>query len=279
MSQGISLHIGVNEVDPTHYDGWRGPLLACEFDAEDMTALADAVGYASLTLFTQHATRDRVIHYIREAAGRLVDGDIFLLTYAGHGGQVPDTSGDERDMKDETWCLYDGQLIDDELAALYATFAAGVRILVVSDSCHSGTVSRLRSASIELPPEYVRALRGESTDYRVMPIDAARRTYRAHRDVYASLQEQAVAPATSSDIGARVRLISGCQDNQLASDGDFNGRFTGALKRVWAEGAFEGTYDDFHSAILGQMPPTQSPNHFVYGGPNLAFDQGRPFAI
>ena len=39
-ARGQSLHIGVNKVDPAHYNGWEGTLAACEFDAEDMRALA-----------------------------------------------------------------------------------------------------------------------------------------------------------------------------------------------------------------------------------------------
>ena len=79
---------------------------------------------------------------MRSAAKTLQGGDLFFLTYSGHGGQVPDVNGDEADKKDETWCLYDGQLIDDELYFELSKFAAGVRILVLSDSCHSGTVTR-----------------------------------------------------------------------------------------------------------------------------------------
>lgn len=40
MAKGISLHIGLNSVDPVHYQGWDGKLAACEFDAKDMVALA-----------------------------------------------------------------------------------------------------------------------------------------------------------------------------------------------------------------------------------------------
>ena len=51
---------------------------------------------------------------------------------------MPNTGNDfEPDGFDETGCLYDGELIDDELYAALANFAAGVRIFVLSDSCHS----------------------------------------------------------------------------------------------------------------------------------------------
>ena len=53
-------------------------------------------------------------------------------------------SGEEEDKKDETWCLYDGELIDDEVFIELAQFAEGVRIIVLSDSCHSGSVVRAR---------------------------------------------------------------------------------------------------------------------------------------
>ena len=139
---GMSLHLGLNAVDPGHYGGWTGDLTACEFDANDMAAVAGAAGMKSTTLLTKAATRAKVRGALRDAAKKLKAGDLFFLSYSGHGGQVPDVSGDEDDKKDETWCLYDGQLIDDELYLDLAAFQKGVRILVLSDSCHSGTVAR-----------------------------------------------------------------------------------------------------------------------------------------
>src|SRR5678815_3771458 len=79
---------------------------------------------------------------MRKAAKLLAAGDLYFLSYSGHGGQVPDVTGEEDDKKDETWCLFDGQLIDDELYYELSRFGEGVRILVLSDSCHSGTVTR-----------------------------------------------------------------------------------------------------------------------------------------
>ena len=45
MAQGISVHIGLNRVDPAQYEGWDGQLAACEADAKDMEALAKAQGF------------------------------------------------------------------------------------------------------------------------------------------------------------------------------------------------------------------------------------------
>src|SRR5262245_53968609 len=131
-AKGASLHIGLNAVSGAAYGGWDGPLAACEFDANDMAAIAKSKRMKSTTLLTKKATRSSVLSGIRDAAKALTAGDFFFLTYSGHGGQVPDVTGDEADKQDETWCLYDGQLIDDELYFELSRFKSGVRILVLS---------------------------------------------------------------------------------------------------------------------------------------------------
>ena len=82
-------------------------------------------------------------------------------------------------------------------------------------------------------------------------------------------------------VGKRLpwRLISGCMDNQLSQDGAFNGLFTGTMLKVWKDGAFQGDYADFHRAILDRMPPDQSPNHFLVGASNAAYDAQAPFQV
>ena len=112
--QALSLHIGVNVANPAHYSGWEGPLTACEFDAQDMAELAKGQGIKHTVLLTKNATRAKTLAALRSAAKTLKKGDYFLLTFSGHGGQLPDVDNEEADERDETWCLYDGQLIDDE---------------------------------------------------------------------------------------------------------------------------------------------------------------------
>jgi len=112
MAKGYALTIGLNSVNPSHYDGWSGELLACEADAKDMAEIAKSKGFSVKTLLTRSATRKNVIKELSKAATTLKSADIFMLSYSGHGGQVPDRNKDEDDYQDETWCLYDGELID-----------------------------------------------------------------------------------------------------------------------------------------------------------------------
>lgn len=284
-AKGISIHIGLNTVDPRQYDGWDGELLACENDAKDMAGIAKAAGFKSTLLLTKRATRRAVLGALASAAKAVKSGDIVMVSYSGHGAQVPDMDDEEPDHMDETWCLYDGQVIDDELNAAYSRFAKGVRVLVFSDSCHSGSVVKahvgvLRASgalrTLTEPQTGVRSEEGPRS--RAMPPDVAQRVYREHQKFYDGLQASA-KKGSKSMVTASVLLISGCQDNQESSDGTFNGLFTGTLLRVWKQGKFEGSYRSFHKAIGTRMPPIQSPQYFVTGQPDPKFDAQRPFTV
>jgi hypothetical protein len=277
-------------VNPSDYSGWSGPLAACEFDAHDMAALATAQKITPTVLITKEATRARTLDGIRKAARDLNAGDLFFLSYSGHGGQVDDVSGEEDDKLDETWCLFDGQLIDDELYLELSKFRKGVRILVLSDSCHSGTVTR----NVPPPPP-------PGTRAKLMPADIAKRVYAEHKEFYDGLQEQvmkASKPAARLDpdaalaqvavsgrltnVAARAKasvlLISGCQDNQTSLDGAHNGAFTEQVLKMWNKGTFAGNYSQLYAKIKGAMPASQTPNLFQLG-PAGTFAQQRPFSV
>lgn len=272
MAKGIALNIGLNSVDPKSYAGWSGPLNACEADANDMEDLGKVQGFSVTKLLTKKATRDAALKGIADAAKKLKSGDIFLLSYSGHGGQAPDLNGDEPDGKDETWCLYDGQLIDDELYSSWGAFAAGVRILLLSDSCHSGTVSKAIHYA-------TKAHVSPSPVYRAMPDEVALRVYQNNKEFYDPILKRRDLAKALSTVKASVLLISGCQDNQFSQDGTFNGLFTGTLKTVWNGGTFTGSYRRFHTAIGSKMPPDQTPKLSLVGTNNAAFIAQKPFTI
>jgi hypothetical protein len=279
MARGISLHIGLNRVDPAHYNGWDGALTACEFDANDMRAIAEGRGFEPNVLLTAEATADAVITAIERAAGELAQGDLFFCSYSGHGGQVPDRNGEgEEDRSDETWLAYDRQIVDDELYALWGKFEQGVRILVLSDSCHSGTVTRNIEAQVPDPVSTREKAATQSPRYRALPRDVMIATYRAHAQLYDGIQER-VPGSEQADPDATVLLISGCRDDQLSLDGFSNGLFTENLREVWNDGAWDGGHPQLRDAIRARMPATQQPNYLRVGAPNPGFEQQTPFTI
>jgi metacaspase-1 len=278
VPQGISIHIGLNKVDPNHYGGWSGQLRACEADAGDMARIAASRDFETTTILTDDATADTVTSAIGDAAGKLEDGDILFLTYSGHGGQVPDTNNDEQDQMDETWVLFDRQLVDDELYGLWSKFAPGARILLFSDSCHSGSVNRAMIDAVT--PHVVAAAMIDTPEPRPkdLPHDVAKRTYEQNKKLYDDIQESNPDGETA-DVGASVILISGCQDNQVSLDGDRNGLFTQQVLAVWDDGKWKGSHPKFHKAVAAKMPPTQSPNYNPVGAADAPFEKQTPLTI
>ena len=258
-----SIHIGLNKVDPKHY-GSDAPLAGCHNDARDMRDLARSAGFtAAEPLLDQNATVAKVNSALLAAAAELAAGDSLLVTYSGHGSQIPDAnlSDDELDHADETWCLYDRMLLDDELAAIWATFKKGVRITVLSDSCHSGTATRAPEFT---PPGALAHPRG-----RDLPLKLRDHAVADWSEGYRQIQLDSAA--RSIVISAAVILISGCQDDETSLDGDGNGLFTGALLEVWQGGQFKGSLRQLQKKIRAKIKGSQHPNYFATGAVDSTF--------
>ena len=280
--KGISLHIGLNRVDPIHYAGWKGELVACENDARDMETIAKAQGFVTQCLLTKAATSSAVLDAIEKGAKELVEDDYFLLTYSGLGGQINDVNDDEPDGLDETWVLYDRELIDDELYAMWSRFRPSVRIFVLSDSCRSGTMTKamfLNPASF-LPhlERRVRASTGPSLRPKFLPPDVQSKIYKERATLYDEIRKK-TPRREKVNVECSVILVSACQDNQVAMDGTKNGLFTEILLKVWNNGSFSGGHHHFRNEIAGFLPPTQSPKYVIVGHRERAFEHQRPFSI
>jgi hypothetical protein len=265
MPKGISLHIGLNIVDPNQYGDDFAELEGCENDARDMQDLAAAQGFQSTLLLNNQATAAAVTGAIKSAAAGLVAGDYFLVTFSGHGSQViNELNGDEElDGLDETWVLFDRNLIDDELSFLWSLFWPDVRILVISDSCHSGTISRAFRRG-----RHSRAIRHRSQ------LDHLSRS----QDMYDVIRRNLPNPRAIT-IGASVLSLSACRDDQEADDGPENGRYTKALLQVWNNGEFNGDFARFHGLISAEILGIQEPQIQLTGASAIPFIRQRPFSI
>lgn len=77
-------------------------------------------------------------------------GDRVVIYYSGHGSHVPDRNGDEEDGEDETFVPSDygrrgnvaeDMVLDDEIGRALAALP-GREVILIADSCHSGTINR-----------------------------------------------------------------------------------------------------------------------------------------
>ena len=109
-------------------------------------------------LLNSEATRIGILKAIESLQTRLKKGDIVVLHYSGHGQQIFDNNGDEIDDKDESIVPYDAlvrytsnykgenHIRDDELGNIIANIRNAIgkdgQLLMLLDSCHSGTASR-----------------------------------------------------------------------------------------------------------------------------------------
>ena len=266
-----ALHLGLNQVDPDHYDGWDGKLDACVNDSEFYKGLSTKSGFEKIiVLQNNEATSDAVINHLTSFARDLEGGDLFFFTYSGHGSQVRDINNDEaEDEFDETWCLFNRQLIDDELFEAFKAFKNGVKIFMVSDSCHSGSVSRARPV---LKP-------------RRAPAGISLRTILKNKAVYMPILTR--SRVTREAMGARVLQFSGCQDEQLSFEFGENGLFTTVFKKK-LEDAENLSYASFFKVVAAEVPKilekatapdvlVQNPNMFSYGNSEFDFREEPTF--
>lgn len=258
MARGIALLVGLTSVDPAKYNGWDGVSGAkgCEHDVDNMVEVISSTDkYEKITILkTQLATRSGILLCIESAASTLKPGDMFVFYYSGHGGQVKDANCDEVDGQDETLCAYDGEIPDDELAKRWLKFAPGVRIVMLSDSCNSGTnegyvINVMRAKP---PKQPIRELNPMSLAGELAGMDA------------------------------QLIHFGACQDSKTSDGGLLGSAFTLALVKVWKskKGAFTG-YEQFHEAIKARLKKERYPQEPQLTKHNVqpVFLNSKPFSI
>ncbi|WP_426510976.1 caspase family protein [Dactylosporangium sp. McL0621] len=249
-----ALCIGIND-----YPGTENDLAGCRNDADDWAAALTARGFDVRRLLDGAASGAAIRTGIRELLTTATDGDAVIITYSGHGTWVPDTDGDEPDHRDEAICPHDiaenGVLLDDELHDLFALAAPGVRTVLISDSCHSGTLTRLNHPSRT----------------RFLPPSA----FLPPQQVPRLLQSPAPRPATTFPLAVTAHatrpadrrptalLLAGCLDTEYSYDATFddrpNGAFTYVALSALAALPPTATYDDWMRAIRAVLPSQDYP--------------------
>ncbi|UCH72562.1 MAG: caspase family protein [Thermoplasmatales archaeon] len=104
-----------------------------------------------ILLLNENATKENITAALVEMSEQVGPNDIFLFSWRGHGGRIPDLDGDEkiydsRDNYDEIICPYDMKIVnytfknvftDDELNNYFSDINSKGMCLIF-DSCYSG---------------------------------------------------------------------------------------------------------------------------------------------
>lgn len=255
-----ALCIGIND-----YPGTENDLRGCLNDANDWADTLAARGFTVSQLLDSQATKAALVAGFEQLIGSAKSGDTVAITFSGHGTLAPDTSGDELDGYDEALCPYDihqGQvLLDDEIHQLFAKRAAGVRLILISDSCHSGTVTRNAPADPDSP---------DAPRIRFLPLASWLPEDQLPKGIsgkpLTSLPvTQVFSPWAQVVSGAGDLLMAGCEEgpDHFSYDANFNKRPNGAFT-YYALRALQtlpstATYRDWHAAIRRSLPSTNYP--------------------
>jgi metacaspase-1 len=254
VSEKYALCIGIND-----YPGTGSDLAGCVNDANDWAAALGRRGFQVRKMLDKQATGEAIRKAIKAGISLAKKGDLLVLTYSGHGSFVPDLDGDEPDGTDECICPYDvgtkGPVTDDEFFTLFSARREGVRLLMISDSCHSGTVAKF--APITTPPT-TRSTHPPQRKVRFLPPGV----FLSKRAAGKLGAKRAIRPSSPPGRYAAL-LLAGCQDTEYSYDAYFNGRPNGAFSFVALQKLQSlpagATYRQWYDAIRTMLPSQQYP--------------------
>ena len=169
-------------------------------------------------------------------------GDVLVFTNSSHGTYRADESGDES-LYDEALCPYDCEdelIVDDELRELFVDIPRGVRVTVISDSCHSGSATR--DPEDPFAPDRRRRRFCDPRAIGRPDLPDIRQTARPRS---AELYPESAM---------RELLLSGCRSDQYSYDARFGRTFHGAMsifaQTLIADAGYRITYRQLHRRLV-----------------------------
>lgn len=223
-----ALCVGIN-----NYPGFTNDLKGCVNDANDWGVMLEHAGFAVDKVLDSDATKNTILNKLDELISNAVADDDIVFTYSGHGTSVTDKSGDEIDGYDEALVAYDATILDDELRAILQKTQSGVHIVVIADSCFSGTVTRVLMSDKARP--------------RYLITDKIPET--------ATLKKKLLSDEEMIEV-----LITGCSDLEYSYDAQINGRWNGAMTAYATSVMKQGqTYNEFYQKLRALLPSDDYP--------------------
>lgn len=272
-----ALLIGINEYDP---NSGVTPLDGCVNDVKAMNSFLkkhykDLIPSRGIKkLFNEKATRKNIIKAFQsQLIKKAQPGDTVLLYYAGHGSFnesseiFKEFDGKEQD---ETFVCYDSRLeghydlADKEIAVLLSRVNKEVDIVVIADSCHSGSITR----DVGRPSMKKRFYRGRSGE-------RALRSYLLSKDDF--YEDMVNGSGKISIPNSRHLLLSGCDRGQESLETfEKSGLFTTTLLKHLKENrdiSYSHLFEAVRADVLTDSDGDQQPtlNAWESFNPNAVF--------
>jgi hypothetical protein len=241
-----ALCVGINDYP---YDG--SDLNGCVNDARAWADLLvshyDFPSANVKLLFDSQATKANVLAGLKALLAGAKAGDVLVFTNSSHGTYQPDTSGDEPKY-DEALCPYDcgeNLIVDDELRGVFKMeLPKDVHLTVISDSCFSGSVTRV------VVGEFIPGLKTPD-DRRVRFLSPALRGQPILQNPWKAAPKRKEKYPES---GMKEILLSGCTDREYSYDAFIQGKYHGAMTyyalQAIREANYQLTYQQLHSRLL-----------------------------
>lgn len=252
-----ALCVGINDYP---YDG--SDLNGCVNDAtawaDLLTAHYDFPSTDVKLLLDAQATKANVIEGLKTLLVGAKSGDVLVYTNSSHGTYVADTSGDEPKY-DEAICPYDcsdNLIVDDELRELFASsLPKGVGLTIISDSCFSGTVTRVAVS------EFIPGLKTPD-DRHVRFLSPALRGQPVLQNPWKAMPK---AKEKYPESAMKEILLSGCTDKEYSYDALIDGVYHGAMTyyalKAIAEAKYQITFQQLQSRLLFLLDDGAYPQH------------------
>jgi hypothetical protein len=194
-------------------------------------------------LLDNQATTHNILKGLKWLVAKANPGDTLFFHYSGHGSQMADVNGDEKDGLDEIICPIDLNwkdkvIKDDHFRSIFSTLPDNVNLTVILDCCHSGD-----------------GLRGGLTDPNAK-IDR-RRWLPAPQIITETIARNNLSP--KGKLPTRGVLISGCTSAQTSADAWFKAekKYMGACTYFLLDMLKRHNYNiDYHKLVLKM-------NHFM----------------
>jgi len=267
MPKAIAVLAGFPEIDlnSSGYEGWTGfdPLPGCTEDLKNMRKLLTGQKFDQVFVLTGRnlGSAEYILKVLEYQTSLLKAGDLFVFYFTGHGVQVSHPDRTEKDGFDDAICCFNRPLLDLELGNVWKKVSSDVRIVMLSDSCHSGTNAAILSKIASMQKDFMNSFTTTSVS-------------------------SAYPRITSINIKAMLIHYGACADSDTSAAYDTGSPFTDAIYELCQGGKFPSNYPALCQAIIRKTQERGLPQIAQYNelGPTSSaafnvFRSQKPFTI